>query len=161
MDFEQLNIEQDLSINKYQLDSEAITLPGLYFRYSDAAREAKSLVSEKSDNLKVVTAERQLAIREQCANEGKKVTEAIIAAMVDSDPLVIEARKELREAESIYARINVAVSAMDTKRSEIDNLVKLYCNAYYANKDVKQDGEFQSDMVAHDMRSQMNPLPTK
>ena len=159
MDFSQMNIEEDLSINKYQLDAEAISLPSLYFRYADAVREAKALVSENQDNLKVVLAERNIAIREECATNGIKVTEGIISAKVDADAEVNNARKELRNAEAILGRLNVALSALETKKSEIDNLVKLYCNSYYANKDANGNNEFKSEMISTDLRKNMNTLP--
>ena len=159
MNIANFNIEQDLSINRYQLDLEAISLPSIYFRYSDAVREAKEIVSEKKDTLDAVLAERNIAIREECANSGTKVTEGIITAMVNSDSQVLEAKKELREAMATHGRLQVAVSALETKRSEIDNLVKLYCSAYYTNKDVQPNSDFKDDMIAHDMRKGTRSIP--
>ena len=148
----EFDIEKDLSINRYNLDLEAMSLPSIYFRYADAVREAKEVVSEKKDKLEAVLAERNIAIREECANSGKKVTEGIISALVDSDSEVLNAKKELREANATFGRLQVAVSALETKRNEIDNLVKLYCNAYYTNKDTSQSNDFKGDMMAHEMR---------
>lgn len=161
IDIENLNIENDVQIDKYNLDSECISLPGLYLGYAEAARQAKSFVSEKSDMLKVVLAERQLAIREQCANEGKKVTEGIIAAMVDCDPDVIQARKDLREAEAVATRLNVAVTSMEIKKSEVDNLVKLHCNQIYVSTGANTNGYNQADVNSEMYRKTMNPLPNK
>lgn len=159
MNIADFNIEQDLSINRYQLDLEAISLPSIYFRYSDAVREAKEIVSEKKDMLDAVLAERNIAIREQCANSGTKVTEGIISAMVNSDSQVLDAKKELREAMATHGRLQVAVSALETKRNEIDNLVKLYCSAYYTNKDVQPNSDFKDDMIAHDLRKGTRSIP--
>ncbi len=159
MNIADFNIEQDLSINRYQLDLEAISLPSIYFRYSDAVREAKEIVSEKKDTLEAVLAERNIAIREECANSGTKVTEGIITAMVNSDSEVLNAKKELREAMAVQGRLQVAVSALETKRSEIDNLVKLYCNAYYTNKDPQSPSNFKDDLIEHDMRKGTRPIP--
>lgn len=159
MNIQDFNIEQDLSINRYQLDLEAISLPSIYFRYSDAVREAKEIVSEKKDQLDAVLAERNIAIREECANNGTKVTEGIITAMVNSDSEVLNAKKELREAMAVQGRLQVAVSALETKRNEIDNLVKLYCSAYYTNKDVQPNSNFKDDMIAHDLRKGTRSIP--
>ena len=153
------DIQSDLSINKYQLDLEAVSLPGIYFRYSDAVREAKEIVSEKKDAVDAIIAEREIAIREECANNGMKTTEGIIKAMVNSDQEVLAVKKELRDAMAVCGRLQVAVSALETKKTEIDNLVKLYCNAYYANKDANPSSDFKSDVMAHDMRKGTRPIP--
>lgn len=136
MNFEEFNVEKDLSIDKYKLDLEAMSLPSLYFGYADAVREARDIVSEKKDKVAAVLAEREIAIREYCATNGEKVTEGIIKAKVESDSEVLNARKEFREANAVLGRLQVAVSALDTKKAEIDNLVKLYCSSYFVNRDV-------------------------
>ena len=134
MNLEEFNIEQDLSIDKFKLDLEALSLPSIYFRYADALREARDLASDKKDAVVAVMAEREIAIRESCSINGVKTTESIIKAKVESDPEVITVKKELREANAVVGRIQAAVSALDTKRNEIDNLVKLYCSSYFINK---------------------------
>ena len=134
MNLEEFNIEQDLSIDKFKLDLEALSLPSIYFRYADALREARDLASDKKDAVVAVMAEREIAIRESCSISGVKTTESIIKAKVESDPEVITVKKELREANAVVGRIQAAVSALDTKRNEIDNLVKLYCSSYFINK---------------------------
>lgn len=159
MDLENFDIQKDLGINKYQLDLEAVSLPGIYFRYSDAVREANEAVSEKKDALEAILAERSIGIREECANNGTKVTEGTIQAMVNSDSQVLAAKKELRDALAIHGRLKVAVSALETKRNEIDNLVKLYCNDYYANKGGSSGSDFKSDMIGRDMRVGTRPVP--
>lgn len=161
MNINDFDIEKDLSVNRYQLDLEAMSLPSIYFRYSDAVREAKEIVSEKKDNLEAVLAERNIAIREECANNGTKTTEGIISAMVNSDSEVLKAKKELRDAMATHGRLQVAVSALETKRNSIDNLVKLYCNAYYTNKDPSPSSDFKSDMIEHEMRKGTRPIPTR
>lgn len=159
MNFEDFDIQKDLSINQFKLDLEAMSLPSVYFRYSDAVREAKEVVSEKKDALEAVLAERNIAIREECANNGTKVTEGIIQAMVNSDAQVLAARKELRDAMATHGRLQVAVSALETKRSEIDNLVKLYCNAYYTNKEPGESANFKSDMTGRELRRSTRSIP--
>ena len=66
------------------------------------------------------------------------------------DKEVQKAKSELREAEEIYARLSVAVSAMETRRSELDNLVKLYCAGYFStvNSNERKDSSNQASMEA-------------
>jgi len=134
MDFEKFNIEQDLSIDRYQLHLESESLPSVYFRYSDALREAKEIAADKKDALAATIAERSIAIREECVANGTKTTEAIIQAMVDKDGEVLNAKKELREANATVGRLQAALSALDTKKDSLDNLTKLYCSGYFVQK---------------------------
>lgn len=128
----QFDFEKDLSINKYKLDEECLSHSSLYFRYAEASITAKSEVSKADDNLKLVTAERNIAIRKAYSDNNVKFTEAVITSELEKDAKVLDAKNALREAQDIYAKLQVAVQAMDTRRSELDNLVKLYCAGYFS-----------------------------
>ena len=158
MDFD---IENDVSIDQYQLDSECITMAATYYKYADAAREAKSIASEKADYIKIIMAERNIAIREECANSGAKVTEGIITSKVQSDPQVVQAMKEYREAEATYARLAAMVSSLEIKKSELDNLVKLRCNSVYVENTMKPTTDIQTDIISERNQNNMTPLPKK
>ena len=138
-----MDIKSDVTVDEYHLESECITMSSTYYNYADMAREAKALVSEKTDMLKVIQAERNIAIREQCANEGKRVTEDIIKSMVQCDPEVVNAMKELRDATATFDRISVGVKALEIKKSELDNLVKLRCNGAYVDNVAKPTQEIK------------------
>ena len=156
MDFD---IQNDITIDQYHLDGECITMAATYFKYADAAREAKTDVSEKADYLKVISAERNIAIREELS--GGKITEGIIASKVACDPEVVKAMQELREAEATYARLNAIVSSLEIKKSELDNLVKLRCSTSYVENSMKPTTDVQTDMVSERNQNGMTPLPKK
>jgi len=149
---------KDLEINKYALDMEAITIPGIYFTYADMAREAKTNVSEKKDMLTAIVAETNIRIREEASQTGRKLTEGLVTAMIDSDKGVLAAKKELRMAEADLARVNAALSAIEVKKAEIDNLVKLFCSSYYAGKEVKATGDFREESSQRYVRDTMGRL---
>ena len=77
-------------------------------------------------------AERNIAIREELAKSGAKTTEAMIASYLALDKAVIEATESLRKAEDVYGKLTVAVDAFEHRKSELDNLTKLYCAGYYS-----------------------------
>ena len=104
-------------------------------------------------------AERNIAIREECANSGVKVTEGIIVSKVECDPEVVQAKKEYREAEATYARLAAMVSSLEIKKSELDNLVKLRCNSVYVENNLKPTTDVQTDMISERNRKIMTPLP--
>lgn len=128
----EFDFAKDLSINKYKLDEECLSHSSLYFRYAEACISAKSEVSKADDNLKLITAEQNIAIRKAYTESGAKFTEALITSELEKDAKVLEAKTALRDAQEIYAKMQVAVQAMETRRSELDNLVKLYCAGYFS-----------------------------
>ena len=147
---ESIDFENDVSINKFRLDEECITQPALYLRYGELAMEAKTEVSNADDKLKLIIAEKNLAIRQRYINNAVKYTEGVIESEVNRDPEVLEARKALRESQETLARLQVAVSAMETKRAELDNLVKLYVAGYFAA------GETAEKVVKNEIRKSLN-----
>lgn len=129
----ELDFAKDISINKFKLDEECLSHAGLYYNYGEAQASAKTEVAKAKDNLELVQAERSLAIRDQLISQGTKVTEAMITSSLIIDEEVREAKSRVREAEDIYNKLTVAVQAMDARRSELDNLVKLYLSGYFSN----------------------------
>lgn len=151
------DFQKELSINKYKLDEECISHASRYAYYAEAQALAKSNVSKAKDNLELVMAERNMEIREQLSSGEKKVTEAMVNATIAKDEKVLEAKSELRDAEEVYSRLTVAVQAFDVKRSELDNLVKLYCAGYFST--VKSDGSSRkniNEQTSGDIRKNLN-----
>lgn len=144
------DFQKDLSINKFRLDEECLSHSGRYAYYAQAQTDAKSNVSKAKDNLEFVEAEANLRIRKEYLESGAKVTEGTISSRISTDEKVLEAKKQVREAEEVFGRLSVAVSAMDTRRSELDNLVKLYCAGYYStvNSNERKNSSDQASMEA-------------
>jgi len=156
-----MDIKSDVEVDQYNLEAECITMSSTYYNYADMAREAKGLVSEKTDMLKVIQAERNIAIREHCANEGKKVTEDIIKSMVQCDSDVVKAMKELRDATATFDRISVGVKALEIKKSELDNLVRLRCNGAYVDNVAKPTKDLNNETSSDYLRNSMNRVPER
>lgn len=153
---EDLDFEKDVSINKYRLDEECLSHASIYARYAEAQAEAKTKVSLAKDNLELVKAERGVEIREELANGEKKVTEALIAASVLKDEVVLAATNKLRKAEDVYAKLSVSVSAFEHRKSELDNLVKLYCAGYYSTNVNSETKKNVNEKTSTDIRKKLN-----
>jgi hypothetical protein len=69
---------------------------------------------------------------------------------------VVQAQKELREAERTAALMNAAVEAINTKRSMINYLTSLYCNGYYTPNFVTGEKAPSIDRSSHEMSSDLN-----
>lgn len=128
----EFDFEKDLSINKFKLDEECLSHSSIYFRYAEAQQKAKSEVSRLKDKLEIVTAEANIRIRSDLIEKGIKFTEALVTSHLTKDEEVLSVKEELREAEEINARLSVAVTAMEHRKAELDNLVKLYCSGYFS-----------------------------
>ncbi len=150
------DFQKDLSINKYKLDEECISHASRYAYYAEAGAIAKTNVSEAKDKLEFITAEANLRIRKNLTDSGQKFTEAMVASMLTMDSEVEKAKKELRDAETVFARLQVAVNAMDARRSELDNLVKLYVAGYYSVADGAGVKKTINENTANDIRRNLN-----
>jgi len=153
----ELNFERDLSIDKYKLDEECISHSALYYRYSELVANAKNQVGILSDALKLKMGEANVAIRNGFIKKEVKFTEALINAEVEKDDGVIEARDELREAELNLARLQAGVSAFEHRKSQLDNLVKLYCSGYFSTpSNSGKQKESVNEQVAREARKNLN-----
>lgn len=150
------DFQKELSINKYKLDEECISHASRYAYYAEAQALAKSNVSKAKDNLELVMAERNMEIREELGSGEKKVTEAMVNATIAKDEKVLEAKSELRDAEEVYSRLTVAVQAFDVRRSELDNLVRLYCASYFSTVDSTGTKNTINENASRSMRKNLN-----
>ena len=152
-----VDFQKELSINKYRLDEECLSHSSKYAYWAEAQALAKTELSKAKDNLEYVSSEANLRIREQYEKMGKKVTESVISSAISMDSEVREAKDKLRKAEEIYNRLTVAVQAMDTRRSELDNLVKLYCAGYFSTVTVSSGTRKDvNEQTSGDIRRNLN-----
>lgn len=150
------DFQKDLSINKYKLDEECISHASRYAYYAEACAIAKTSVSEAKDKLELVEAERYEVIRADLENKGIKTTIPMLDRALITDEEVQKAKAELRDAETTLARLQVAVNAMDARRSELDNLVKLYVAGYYSVADGAGVKKSINENVASDIRRNLS-----
>ena len=151
------DFERDLRIDKYKLDDECISHPALYYHYSEMAVTAKNEVAVLADILKLKMGEANVAIRNRFTKKEVKFTEAVISAEVEKDESVITAREELREAELNYTRIQAGVSAFEHRKSQLDNLVRLYCAGYFSTpSSTGKPNESINEQAAKAVRKNLN-----
>ena len=63
-DIDDFDIKSDLKINKYKLDEECLTHASTYNRYAEMATKSKTELTKAKDKLSLITAQRNIAIRE-------------------------------------------------------------------------------------------------
>lgn len=149
------DFQKDLSINKYKLDEECLSHSSRYAYYAEACAVAKTEVSKAKDRLDLTEAEQREAIRIRMEKDGIKPTIPMLDSATIRDEKVIKVKAELREAEEVYNRLQVAVNAMDARRSELDNLVKLYVAGYFSTVDAG-NRKSVNEQTSNDIRKNLN-----
>lgn len=158
-DIEDFDIKTDLKINKYKLDEECLTHASTYNRYAEMATKTKTELTKAKDKLSLITAQRNIAIREEIIKSGSKVTEKMIESYLEADKEVLKAKKEVREIEEVNATFNAMLDSFDHRKSELDNLVKLYCAGYYSVVGNKK--ETSTETTEKDIRKNLNKKAKK
>lgn len=153
---EEIDFQQELRINKYKLDEECLSQASRYAFYAEAYALAKSDVAQAKDNLSYVLAVRSMAIRNLYNESHEKYTEGRLQAAVEIDDEVVVAKSNLRKAEDIANKMLVAVNAMDVRKSELENLVKLYCAGYFSNVSTNVNKKDINENTSMDIRRNLN-----
>lgn len=154
---QELDFDKDISINKYKLDEECLSHSGIYARYLSAQADADTAVSKAKDNLELVKSERYDALKEDFDKKQVKTTIPMMEKAVAGDEEVIKAKNELREAENVLAKLTVAVKAFEHRKSELDNLVKLYCAGYFSKPNATEEAKNNiNEQTATAIRKNLN-----
>lgn len=157
-DIDDFDIKNDLKINKYKLDEECLTHASIYNRYAEMATKSKTELAKAKDKLALVTAQRNIVIREEASKSKDKITERMFDSLLETDKEVLKAKKEVREAEEVNATFNSMLDSFDHRKSELDNLVKLYCAGYYS---VVGKKETSTESTEKDIRKNLNKKAKK
>lgn len=127
-----MNFEEMISINKYHLPEECEKHAGYYHQIADALADAKASVDEADSKLKLMLAEADTVIRANWTEGDGKMTEAGVAAKIASDSEILKMKEELRKKQASVYTLDAARSAMDHRKSMLDNLTQLLIKGFYA-----------------------------
>lgn len=122
----------DIKVDKYHLDEESEMSASILSHYAELNAEAKGEVDKAENALKLTMAKRDLDYRSNPPGI-MKITESVIASLVESDEEVIELKEELRKAKEKSYRYYAAVDALHDKSARLHDLVDLWMKGYYTN----------------------------
>jgi len=141
-----MDFENDVKINKFELDVEWEKQPALFEKYARASAEAtaeRDRVKQKKD---VVVAEQRLKILSFYNEQGaKKPTENAIDAEIITNPLCQETAEELINANENVALTDAAKWAIQQKRDALENMVKLFLAGYWSDPKIPKEAKEQAD----------------
>lgn len=114
--------DKDAQINPSDLTNAMIEQSGHRIHYGRIAAQATHQVDNLKLALKVKEAVVDKAIRDAAAEEGRKITEAMVEKEVSRHPEVIQLQKAINEAKLIQGIANAAVEAFEHRK---DMLIQL------------------------------------
>ena len=131
---------EDVKVSKLTLDMHAENQAELQNYYGQKVAEAKEIEDEEEARLNLLLADKELHYRRnppmekdaKGADVPMKLTEAIVKALVTSDPDVQVAQKRVRTASRDLNGWKAAEKAIDQRKSMIDTLARLHASSYFA-----------------------------
>lgn len=146
----------DLPINKYDLPEECAKHASKYFYWAQKLADAKSELNEKEDILKLRYSQIDLSIRDDW-DEAKngKMTEGKVKANIEDAKQYIAAKVAVSECQRSVNSLSASVSAMEHRRSELDNLTKLLIGGFYAAPNGGRK-EGANEMAQREIRGKLN-----
>lgn len=134
-----LNFEQDVKIDKDNLDSELQNHSDILYHYDEELSDEKQVLANLELELSVLEAETAYKIRNGSYPDfDGKVTEGVVKELIEKDKDVIELRKRVIAQKRIVSRTASAAESMRQRRYMLQKLVDLYIYEYYNS--VKENG---------------------
>ena len=125
-------------IDKYKLDEEWENHPKNYRFCAERVAEAEYRQAFLKTQLELAEAEVELAVRKDPTSYGiEKVTEAVVKALVITDPKVRQAKQKFIQAEHDTDVAKVAVRTLDHKKASLEGDTQLFLAGYFARPHVK------------------------
>jgi hypothetical protein len=112
----------------------------LFMRYAKYASETRRDLDTAKQNLEIVKAELDKQIRDNPEDFGiTKITEGAIQSAILTNKNYSEAYKEFSVSKYEADMAQNAVTAMNTRKDMLEQLIKLYGQSYFAGPKVPRD----------------------
>jgi len=135
-----MDYEQDLKIQQDALDVEWLQQADLMRQYGQHAAQMRLDMDKAAETLAVVKAETDKEIRAAPADyDIVKITETVITNTIILEVGYRDALDKFNEARYEHEMARVAVSALEHKKSALENLIRLHGQQYFAGPSVPRD----------------------
>lgn len=156
---EESSFREELRIDKYNLDEECGKQPYLTFKWAALAAEAERRVNKAKIAMELCRANLDADIRKSPSKYGleTKMTESAIQGIILKNEDYRLAEDTYVEAKRRHGVVMAASRGINDKKSELDNLIKLFLNNYYAEQYVpKAVDDRARDSVRDDQNDYLN-----
>lgn len=126
---------QRLPIDQFALETACINQPVLYDEVGQLVTEWNAQAKTANDKLAFIRADQSSRIRTSPEKYGvAKITEGSVESAVLLTKEYQEAAGDLIEIEKIVGYLRVLQTALDHRKSELNNLVQLWIHEYYSKQ---------------------------
>ena len=132
------DFESDIKINKYKLDSECEQHASIYWYWADKLAKAKNDLGDSEDKFKLISAQREMFIRQNWDDSWGKQTEAGVKAQLESDNEYISAKEEIRNNQHEVNILIAAVTSMEHRRDMLKCEKELLIGGFYASPEMSK-----------------------
>jgi len=147
---DEINFEEDLSIDQYGLDYEWMRQAKLMQKYAVLHADLSAEKEEAKEWLQRVDAEIDLDVRSNYESYGfeTKPTEGAIKSIIANDKKHLKAQKELIEISRQVLIVQGAKTSMEHKKAALERLSSLYLSGYWADPRITKEAKdhYEDDM---------------
>ena len=129
---EEFTYEEDISINKHELDREWVEQANLMWKYAKAEADAEYEMDRAKERLELVKADLDKRMRLLLTGGDKKPTESVIASAVLLHDECKDASSGYLQAKHTYNVFRAAVKAIAQRKDSLENLVWLFGKEYFS-----------------------------
>ncbi len=146
-----MGIGTDKKIDRFNLEKESELIASQLWTYSKELADAEKELEHLLNKHKVIVADVSYALYKAGKTaDGVKVTKDVAVSRTDSATSVVDSLEEITDAKYEVRMAKAAVSAIEFKKSAINNLVKLQLTGYYNQPGHSgKIGDTQDAMHAH------------
>jgi hypothetical protein len=138
-----MNYEEDMKIDESALDVEWLNQSSLMIKYAKLCAKAHLDMDLEQEKLNLVKFDLDYKIRLNPKDYGisldVKITEAVILGTTLQQDEYQEANKQFLLRRYEYETIKGAVTAVEHRKTSLENLVKLFGQQYFAGPSVPRD----------------------
>lgn len=165
---EAVDIESLVYINRYKLEHHCEETPGLILKYAGMCGQLKSQRDTLKGKLKYQEGEIELKLRRSPPKD-VNTTEAAFKALLASNDTLQAIRDEILQTEREINAYEAILSALETRKKEEDNLVRLFVAGYYTatggagevKSTFKAQPKVDTDSVANEMTNRLRAKRNK
>lgn len=147
-----------LEIDPHRLDEEWVNQPNLYYDYASHLADARQAYEDAKNNLELVRAELDKAIREDPEEFGvEKVTEKAVESAVILEDEYQAAQKQVNYSRHTMDVAQAAVGSLDHRKRALEKLVDLFLANYFSEPKRKSKEE-TTDIKQRGSKRRHKPL---
>ena len=144
-----MSYEQQIQIDRDDLDTELVRQPSLFLEVSQKYVQAVSVRDAAKENVDVARAKVELKIRRRAEEQERKLTESTVKAEVEVHSMYREAVDAYLQAKERADRWLATKEAFSQRAFILKDLCGLYVSGYYTTESVRGKSQSQVQELAY------------